>query len=220
MIKKSDNEESKNISDLKKGVGEFLNTSFVQILMTLVTLYALIGDDLRLLLFPKTVDESFTNLTIVSLFLFLIELTLQTIGQQDYLGSFFFWLDLVSTLSIITDIKPVMDAMTGAGSISAEDGETDNKDKESTEKGGAGDAASLARASRGARIGTKAGRMTRVIRLIRLIRVVKLYKGVTQAQIKEEERARNVILDPNYATVDEMQLKQAQVTSVKDMMAD
>lgn len=152
-----------------------MNTSFVQTLMFLVTLYALLGDDIRLLAFPKSLDDTFIKMTIASLFLFLIELTLASIGQPDYLGSFFFWLDLISTLSIITDIPPIMDAMTGAGSAEGEDESED-----------AGDAASLARASRGARIGTKAGRMTRVIRLIRLIRVVKLYKSATQAQVKEE----------------------------------
>lgn len=163
------------IAEFKVNVGIFLNTSFVQTLMFLVTLYALLGDDIRLLAFPKSLDDTFIKMTIASLFLFLIELTLASIGQPDYLGSFFFWLDLISTLSIITDIPPIMDAMTGSGGSATDEEEND-----------AGDAASLARASRGARIGTKAGRMTRVIRLIRLIRVVKLYKSATQAQTKED----------------------------------
>jgi len=174
--KGDDPSTASEIDEFKANVGVFLNTSFVQTLMFLVTLYALLGDDIRLLAFPKSLDDTFIKMTIASLFLFLIELTLASIGQPDYLGSFFFWLDLISTLSIITDIPPIMDAMTGAGGgTDAEGGEDD-----------AGDAASLARASRGARIGTKAGRMTRVIRLIRLIRVVKLYKSATQAQVKEE----------------------------------
>jgi len=197
---------SYKVKEFQTSVGNFLNSSFIQILMTLVTLYALIGDDLRLLLFDKKLDETFINLTIVSLFLFLIELTLQTIGQQDYLGSFFFWLDLISTLSIVTDIPPIMNAMTGDSSITTDKNEKDGSGKENDAGKKSGDAASLARASRGARIGTKAGRMTRVIRLIRLIRVVKLYKAGTQAQIKEEERARNAIMDPNYARVDELSL--------------
>jgi len=91
--------------------------------MFLVTLYALLGDDIRLLAFPKSVDDTFIKMTIASLFLFLIELTLGSIGQPDYLGSFFFWLDLISTLSIITDIPPIMDAMTGSGGTAGEDGE-------------------------------------------------------------------------------------------------
>ena len=128
--------------------------------MTIVTIYALFGDDCRLIFAPKEGDDTFTLLTFISMILFLIELILASIGQPDYFNSFFFWLDLVSTLSLVTDIEPLMDMITGGGE------ETDTTDS-----------ASLARASRGARIGTKAGRMTRVIRLIRLIRIVKLYKS-------------------------------------------
>ena len=177
--------------------------------MFLVTLYALLGDDIRLLAFPKSLDDTFIKMTIASLFLFLIELTLASIGQPDYLGSFFFWLDLISTLSIITDIPPIMDAMTGAGGGTDAEGEGDD----------AGDAASLARASRGARIGTKAGRMTRVIRLIRLIRVVKLYKSATQAQVKEEQKLKSSNEDPVYERVDALQ-SQAQSKDINSAIKD
>jgi hypothetical protein len=85
------------------------------------------------------------------------------------LNSFFFWLDLVSTASLITDIEPMMDWLSNLGqeeNTGAEDGAGDNADT-----------VSLARASRGAKLGSKAGRLTRVIRIIRLVRIVKLYKS-------------------------------------------
>ena len=81
--------------------------------MTIVTLYALIGDDLKLIYAPKANDIVFTNLTIVSLFLFTLELSLSSFGYENYLNSFFFWLDLVSTASLITDIEPIMDWLAG-----------------------------------------------------------------------------------------------------------
>ena len=112
--------------------------------MFVVTLYALFGDDVRLLAFPKVADETFTPLNIISLALFLLELVLASIGKPDYFNSFFFWLDLVSTLSIITDIEPIMNALTGAGNAGQ-----DTVDPT--------DAGSLARASRGARVGTRRG---------------------------------------------------------------
>ena len=87
----------------------------------------------------------------------------------------------MSTLSLITDIKFIWDALTGSG---AEGG-----GEEAGDGGDSADAASLARASRGARIGTKAGRMTRVIRLIRLIRIVKLYKSANQAMAIQDEKS-------------------------------
>ena len=109
----------------------------------------------------------------------MLELILASIANPDYLFGFFFWLDLVSSASLITDIEPIMDAISNTNSdLSLEDGNG---------SGNASDTGSIVRASRGARIGTKAGRMTRVIRLIRLIRIVKLYKSANQAIAKKEE---------------------------------
>lgn len=95
---------------------------------------------------------------------FAIEVILSCIGYEDpkYLGSFFFYLDVVSTASLLADIEPIIDAITGPG---------DEDDA------GSGNVGTIARASRGAKLGSKAGRLTRVIRIIRLIRIVKLYKS-------------------------------------------
>ena len=122
-------------------------------------------------------DIAFTEMTIFCLIFFMLELILASIGNPDYLFGFFFWLDLVFSLSLITDIEPIMDAFAGMGS---------NEEDETLSGGNTSDTGSLVRASRGARIGTKAGRMTRVIRLIRLIRIVKLYKSANQAIAKKE----------------------------------
>jgi hypothetical protein len=75
--------------------------------MTLVTIYALLGDDLKLLTTTKAADGAFTAMTSIALFLFMLELILASIGKEGYANSFFFWLDLVSTLSLITDIDPI-----------------------------------------------------------------------------------------------------------------
>jgi len=82
--------------------------------MTIVTLYSLLGDDFRIMYADKSVDYVFTNLTIISFALFSLEIILSCLGQENYFNSFFFWLDLVSTLSLVADIKPLMDAFTGA----------------------------------------------------------------------------------------------------------
>lgn len=76
-------------------------------IMLIVTIYALIGDDIRILAFNKDHDPVFLLLNVVALSLFMIELLFSSIGVKDYFGSFFFWLDLLSTLSIVTDIEPL-----------------------------------------------------------------------------------------------------------------
>ena len=138
--------------------------------MTIITIYALFGDDFRVLLWPKSGDEVFYSLTCAALFFFTIEIIMASIAQKDYFLGFYFWLDTVSTLSLLTDIGWLMDAILGGGSVSAAN---------------ASSASSLARAGRAARIGTRAGR---IVRLIRLIRIIKLYKNARNAMDKQKEK--------------------------------
>lgn len=81
--------------------------------MTIITLYALLGEDIKLLSTTMESDPIFVTLTSISLVLFLIELLLQSIGKEGYLNSFFFWLDLVSTLSLVMDIPFILELFTG-----------------------------------------------------------------------------------------------------------
>ena len=82
-----------------------MNHWAVTTVMTIVTLFALFGDDIKLGFYTKEVDASFDNLTFVCLILFSIEITLNAISQDGYLNSFYFWLDVISTLSLVTDIS-------------------------------------------------------------------------------------------------------------------
>jgi hypothetical protein len=77
--------------------------------------------------------------------------------------SFFFWLDILSTISLIFDIGWISDGLFEAGD--------------------AGNASKIARAGRASRIGTRAGR---IVRIVRLIRLVKLYKHAQQAILERE----------------------------------
>ena len=83
--------------------------------MTLVTIYALLGDDLRIICWDKKADPIFLAVTVVSMICFTIEIILASIGKPDYFNSFFFWLDLLSTVSLVTDVEPIMEAITGGG---------------------------------------------------------------------------------------------------------
>lgn len=142
---------------------KFVNWWPVTMFMTIVTIYALFADDFRLLFFEKPMDEIFYMITFVSLLFFLLELFLASLATPDYFLGFYFWLDLVATLSLFTDIAWIWDPIIGT---------SQKVNKEDAEQAG-----SVARAGRSARIGTRASRIARVIRLIRLIRVVKLYKN-------------------------------------------
>jgi hypothetical protein len=81
--------------------------------MLIITIYALIGEDLRLLYFRQESDTTFMNLNIATLSIFSLEICLSCFAKKDYFNSFFFWLDIISTVSIVTDIEPVWAAIVG-----------------------------------------------------------------------------------------------------------
>jgi Ion transport protein len=113
----------------------------------------------------------FYVLTIIAMSFFLIEIILASISKEGYFLGFYFWLDLIATLSLIFDIGWFWDAILGTGGTQAN----------------AASAAKAAKAGRGARVGTRASRIARIVRLIRLIRIVKLYKSANAALAKEDD---------------------------------
>lgn len=133
------------------------------ILMTLITFYALFFDDIRMIFFEMSQDDGFFAITLIGMIAFAVEILLASISMDEYFNSFFFWLDLVSTVSMIPDCGWIWDPLTGGG--------------------GGTDATDLAKTSRAGRV----TRVIRVIRLIRLIRIVKLYKQAKLAQKKAQE---------------------------------
>ena len=93
---------------------------------------------------------------------FTLEIVLSSIAIDNYFLSFFFWLDVVGTLSLVGDIGWIVDNITNA-----QENTTD-----------------LAKTSRAARV----TRIIRVVRLVRLVRIVKLYKQAKTVQKKNEEK--------------------------------
>jgi len=88
------------------------------------------------------------------------------------IGSFYFWLDLLATISLSFEIP----WMSSSPSTSSSDGGIEN-----------------ARAGRASRAGARAARVIKVVRMIRLVRLVKLYKyfgGATSTSTKQTKRHR------------------------------
>jgi len=44
---------------------------------------------------------------------FILEIILACVAKEGYIGSFYFWLDILSTISMITDIGWLMNLMIG-----------------------------------------------------------------------------------------------------------
>ena len=159
----------------KQRVVVFLENIYFTIWMVVLTLFALFGDDIRACAFGVSADVTFYCLTIICLFFFTFELTLSSICKPDYFLGFYFWLDLISTVSLITDIGWVWDAMVGTSSSSSSAAKT----------------AQIARAGRASRAGTRVARIIRIIRIIRLIRIVRIYR---EAKATREKNLANKLI--------------------------
>ena len=149
-------------------LARFLDHPITQIVMTVITIYALFLDDIRILCFHKSADNGFYFVTLIAMIAYTLEIILGSIALDGYFMSFFFWLDIVSTLSMIPDCGwiwfPLMDSLT---------------DNDSLQDRGTTDIAKTTRSGRVTRI------IIRIIRLMRLFRIVKLYK-----QVKAAEKSR------------------------------
>jgi len=74
-------------------------------IMTVLTLFALFGDDFRLWFAQKDADVYFFSILTVSFILFFFEILINSGVQDDFKYSFFFWLDIIATASLLIDIE-------------------------------------------------------------------------------------------------------------------
>jgi hypothetical protein len=110
-----DAKEIKERPKWKVATEKVLNGWYWQIFMMIITLYCLFGDDLRQAVFPMGADTYFYTLTSASLVLFSIEIVISSIVIEGYWLGFFFWLDVIATVSLIFDIGWIMDLILGVG---------------------------------------------------------------------------------------------------------
>jgi cAMP-specific phosphodiesterase 4 len=110
-------------------------------------------------------DEGVCVLLLLVLIVFTVEMPVCWLCKDGYKFSFFFWMDLLGTVSLIFDICYFFP------------GTSDSN-------------AAVLRASRASRIGARAARLTKLIRLlkvVRIVRVVKLFKFFKVFKGNEEE---------------------------------
>jgi hypothetical protein len=77
--------------------------TFANTVLTLATVFALFGDDLRGAVFDIGADTFFWTVYLVLFVFFSIEIGLSCYCRQDYPFRFYFWLDMVSTASLLLD---------------------------------------------------------------------------------------------------------------------
>lgn len=102
---------------------------------------------------------------------FSVEIVVTSIFIDGYFLSFFFFLDIVSTASIIFDVNFLSDLIFGTENSSS--------------------LTQLAAQSKASRAATRA---VRIVKLVRIIRIIKLYKNAEKAkEIKEKEKRKGML---------------------------
>lgn len=79
--------------------------------MTLIALYSLFSDDIRIASTDNSADLGFDIIHIILIFIFLFEIVLNWVSNEDYRYSFFFILDVISSLSILLDVSMITQFM-------------------------------------------------------------------------------------------------------------
>lgn len=102
-IERKETELSSN--SYKFVVEKFLDSRGFQIFINVLTVYALFADDFRTAFFPKSADSGIDAVFVVCIASFSLEIVLCLISKENYFLSFFFWLDFISTVSIIFDLQ-------------------------------------------------------------------------------------------------------------------
>lgn len=108
---KEEDIERKRCEKLEK----ILNNKYYQAIIFVATLYALFGIDIKSAVTTKAADIPFDVLTIIVMTLFVSEILLSILTQPGYFFSFFFWLDTISTASLVFDISLFVTSISGSG---------------------------------------------------------------------------------------------------------
>lgn len=94
----------KSVLTAKQKINAALMHPLVVVVMTLVTIYTLFFDDLRVIWFPISLDNFWYSCSLIAMLIFIVEMCLSIYAVDDYFCSFFFWLDFISTVTMIPDI--------------------------------------------------------------------------------------------------------------------
>ncbi len=151
-------------------VEKWLNKPYIQAMIFVFTVIALIGDDVVRAFLPKDVDTTFHWFLTIIFFVFVAEAAILALVSVGYFGGFFFWLDLLGTFSILFDVPWFL-------------GDSENVSGDNNIE--------VAKAGRAAKIGARTARLVKFVRFLRLLRILRMLrflKGFKKKAGEEEEK--------------------------------
>ena len=135
-------------------LGAVLNTLWFQVTLMLATFLALYGPDINMAAFNSDADIYMAWLCVVITVVFVLEIAIQILIPEPYFLTFYFFLDLVGTLSLIPDMVMLFSPRLQANA----------------------DALTFAKAGRIVRVGTRSTQAVRLFKLVRIARIMRVFK--------------------------------------------
>ena len=93
----------------------FLESTNFQLLTLIMTFYTLFFDDYQQLFCRIATDSLFDGVSLAALALFVGELAIASCALPGYFNSYYFYLDIISALSIIIDLNSIKTRMADIG---------------------------------------------------------------------------------------------------------
>lgn len=115
-LKSKETSERKALKKIRGKLENFVESNYVVVFFMVLTIFIMFIGDIQNGWLPATSDDAIDALQTVILVLFTIEIVITCFAKEGYLNSFFFWLDVVSTVSIIQDIGFMFDPLLNIGS--------------------------------------------------------------------------------------------------------
>ncbi len=90
---------------MKEFLLPILNGVYFISFILFLSAWSLVSEDLKNYMFEDTHEYIFNSINEFMFFFFLLEFLLCTSFEHNFIGSFFFYIDLISMFSVIPDVK-------------------------------------------------------------------------------------------------------------------
>jgi hypothetical protein len=84
---------------------EFVEGLVFHLFILSLSVFSLISDDIKYLFLSSDADPFFVIFNEVLFMVFLAELILNALYEKKFIGSFYFYLDIIALVSIMTDVQ-------------------------------------------------------------------------------------------------------------------
>jgi hypothetical protein len=110
FLEKNDEEKKKDVKGankkkIKKQLNKFIDSICFNFLALILTIFVLFGSDFEILFSDASSGLGFDIGRIITMTVFIVEVLISSFSKKNYVASFFFFLDIFSTLTIILDLN-------------------------------------------------------------------------------------------------------------------